>query len=105
MSAPTTMDPVRMRAEAGTITAALKLLAHPDRMLLLCTLSQREMCVGELEEALDLHQPSLSQQLGVLRNEGVVTTRKDGKQVYYKAADPAVTQVLGALYRTYCSKE
>lgn len=105
MTARTAMDPVRMRAEADRITSALRLLAHPDRMLLLCTLSQREMCVRELEDELDLHQPSLSQQLGVLRNEGVVATRKDGKHVYYKAADPALMQILAGLYRTYCSKE
>ena len=105
MTARTAMDPARMRAEADRISAALRLLAHPDRMLLLCNLSQREMCVSELEEELDLHQPSLSQQLGVLRNEGVVATRKEGKNVFYKVADPALMQILAALYRTYCPKE
>lgn len=105
MTARTAMDPARMRSEADRISAALRLLAHPDRMLLLCNLSQREMCVSELEEELDLHQPSLSQQLGVLRNEGVVATRREGKNVFYKVADPALMQVLAALYRTYCPKE
>jgi DNA-binding transcriptional ArsR family regulator len=105
MTRRTKMDPVRLRAEADRISAALKVLAHPDRMLLLCTLSQGEMCVQELEEELDLHQPSLSQQLGVLRTEGVVATRKEGKNVFYSVADPALMQILAALYRTYCSKE
>ncbi|MBK6006821.1 helix-turn-helix transcriptional regulator [Ramlibacter ginsenosidimutans] len=105
MTVRTTMDPARMRAEADRITAALRLLAHPDRMLLLCTLSQREMCVSELEEELDLHQPSLSQQLGVLRSEGVVAPRKDGKNVFYKVTDPTLMQILAALYRTFCPKE
>jgi DNA-binding transcriptional ArsR family regulator len=102
MTSRTAMDPARMRAQAERISAVMKLLAHPDRMLLLCFLSQREMCVSELEEALDLHQPSLSQQLGVLRNEGVVATRKEGKNVYYSVADPELMQVLTAVYRTYC---
>lgn len=105
MTSRTAMDPVRMRSSAERISGALRLLAHPDRMLLLCTLGQREMCVGELEEELDLHQPSLSQQLGVLRGEGVVATRKEGKNVYYSVADPQLMQVLKALYRTYCPKE
>jgi len=105
MTSRTAMDPARMRANAERISGVMKLLAHPDRMLLLCFLSQREMCVSELEEALDLHQPSLSQQLGVLRNEGVVATRKEGKNVYYSVADPELMQVLKAVYRTYCSKE
>jgi DNA-binding transcriptional ArsR family regulator len=105
MTRRTRMDPARLRAEADRISAALKVLAHPDRMLLLCTLTQGEMCVQELEEELDLHQPSLSQQLGVLRTEGVVATRREGKNVFYSVADPALMQVLAALYRTYCSKE
>lgn len=105
MTCRTRMDPARMRVNAERIGAVMKLLAHPDRMLLLCNLSQQEMCVGELEEALGLHQPSLSQQLGVLRNEGVVATRKEGKNVYYRVADPQLVQLLQAVYRTYCSKE
>jgi ArsR family transcriptional regulator len=98
------LDTERLRAQADRIAGALKLLTHPDRMLLLCKLSQREMCVGELEQELDFHQPSLSQQLGVLRTEGVVSTRREGKNVYYRLADPALMEILAALYRTYCLK-
>lgn len=98
-------DPARLRASADRITAVLKLLAHPDRLLLLCQLSRREMCVRELEEELDIHQPSLSQQLGVLRSEGAVATRKEGKHVFYSVADPTLLDILAALYRTYCPKE
>lgn len=105
MTTRTTMDPDRMRVEADRITSSLRLLSHRDRMLLLCSLGKSEKCVSELEEELDLHQPSLSQQLGVLRSEGVVATRKEGKNVFYKVADPALMQVLAALYRTCCSKE
>lgn len=102
---PVRLDPERLRAQASRIAGALKLLAHPDRMLLLCKLSQGEKCVSELEEQLDIHQPTLSQQLGVLRSEGVVATRREGKHIYYSVADPALMEVLAALYRTYCSKE
>ena len=55
-----------MRASASRTCGMLKTLANPDRLLLLCQISQGERCVGELEEALDIHQPTLSQQLGVL---------------------------------------
>lgn len=99
------LDPERLRAKADQIAAALKVLANPDRMLLLCQLSQREMCVGELESELDIHQPTLSQQLGVLRNEAAVATRKEGKNVFYSVSDPVLMEILTALYRTYCSKE
>lgn len=98
-------DPARLRANAEHVVGALKLLSHPDRLLLLCTLAQQEMCVGDLEEALDIRQPSLSQQLGVLRNDGAVTTRREGKNIFYSVADPALVEVLHVLYRIYCSKD
>ena len=99
------IDPDRLREAAGQAVGALKVLANEDRLLLLCQLSQGEMCVSELEEALGIRQPTLSQQLGVLRSEGVVDTRRDGKRIYYSVADPAVMQVLEVLYRLYCPKE
>lgn len=101
----TVIDPSRLRQAAGQAVGALKVLANEDRLLLLCQLSQGEMCVSDLEEALDIHQPTLSQQLGVLRTEGVVNTRRDGKYMYYSVADPKVLQVLEVLYRLYCPKE
>lgn len=99
------IEPDRLRRAAAQAVAALKVLANEDRLLLLCQLSQGPMCVGELEEALDIHQPTLSQQLGVLRTEGVVDTRRDGKFIYYSVADPQLMQLLETLYRTYCPKE
>jgi DNA-binding transcriptional ArsR family regulator len=100
----TVIDPALLRMAAGQAVGALKVLANEERLLLLCQLSQGEMCVSELEETLDIHQPTLSQQLGVLRTEGVVNTRREGKYVYYSVADPNVMQVLEVLYRVYCPK-
>jgi ArsR family transcriptional regulator len=94
-----------LREKADHISATLKLLANTDRMMLLCKLSEGEMCVGDLEEELDIRQPTLSQQLGVLRNEEVVATRREGKNVFYSISDPAVMKVIAALYRIYCPKE
>lgn len=94
-----------MRRAAGQAVAALKVLANEDRLLLMCQLSQTEMCVSELEEALDIRQPTLSQQLGVLRNEGVVSTRREGKRVYYRVSDPRLLEMLGLMYQLYCPKE
>lgn len=102
---PAKIDPARLRTAAGDAVAALKVLGNEDRLLLLCQLSQGEMCVGDIEEALDIRQPTLSQQLGVLRNEGVVATRRDGKRIFYSVADAKVMQVLAVLYQLYCPKE
>jgi DNA-binding transcriptional ArsR family regulator len=96
------MDSQRLRAAADTAVGTLKLLANPERLLLLCELSRREMCVGELEDELGIHQPTLSQQLGVLRTQGVVETRREGKNIYYRVSDPNVKDILKVLYQLYC---
>jgi len=101
----TAIDPAHLRLAAGEAVAVLKLLANEDRLLLLCKLSQGELCVADLEQALDIRQPTLSQQLGVLRTEGAVNARRDGKRMYYSVADPKLLQVLAFLYRLYCPKE
>lgn len=97
-----TLDPGLLRDAAALAVADLKILANPERLLLLCQLSQGERSVGELEALLGIHQPTLSQQLGVLRSEGVVATRRSGKQVFYSVARPQLLQVLAVLYAIYC---
>jgi DNA-binding transcriptional ArsR family regulator len=92
----------RVRAAAAQATAALRALANEDRLLLLCELSQGEKSVSELEQTLDIHQPTLSQQLGVLRAEGLVSTRREGKFIHYSVADRKALALLDALYRLYC---
>ncbi|WP_346839701.1 metalloregulator ArsR/SmtB family transcription factor [Microbulbifer sp. SAOS-129_SWC] len=94
----------RMRASAGEAALMLRSLGNPDRLMLLCQLSQEELCVGEIETRLDIRQPSLSQQLGVLRREGLVTTRRDGKNIYYRVADQRVLALLQTLYQLYCAE-
>lgn len=94
-----------MRKAAAKATGVLRSLAHEDRLLLLCQLSQGERSVGELEELLKLHQPSLSQQLGVLRAEKLVRTRREGKRIYYSIARPEVLELLETLYHLYCPND
>jgi len=80
----------------------LKVLAHESRLILLCLLSSRERSVSELEEILSLRQPTLSQQLARLRYDKLVTTRRDGKTIYYSLADQNVRDVLAVVYRIFC---
>ena len=93
-----------MHSSADDACRLMKVLSNRDRMMLLCQISQGEMCVGELEEVLDIHQPTLSQQLTVLRNEELVETRREGKQIYYSLSNHAVLEVMNVLYKNYCSK-
>jgi len=98
------IDAARMQNAARQATAALHALANENRLLLLCQLSQGEQSVAELEALLDIHQPTLSQQLGVLRAEGLVQTRRDGRRIYYSVADPKILTLLNTLYSLYCPK-
>ena len=82
----------------------LKSLSHPDRLLLLCQLTQGEFCVSELESLVGVGQPSLSQQLGILRKDELVTTRREGKQIYYSIASDDALAVLHLLYERFCAK-
>jgi len=100
----TELNMALIRSAAKEATAILRALANEDRLLLLCQLSQGEKSVGELEEMLDIRQPSLSQQLGVLRSDGLVDTRRDGKRIYYSVADPKVLTLLETMYGLYCPK-
>lgn len=96
------LDLGAMQAAARRACSMLKVLGNPDRLLLLCQLTQGEYCVSELEAMLGIQQPTLSQQLGVLREEGLVTTRREGKQIYYKIESPEATAVMQVLYQLYC---
>lgn len=93
-----------MRVAASEAANTLRAIANENRLLLLCQLSQGEKSVGELEDSLGILQPTLSQQLGVLRREGLVNTRRESTQIYYSVTDPKVLTILKALYELYCPK-
>ncbi|AJJ62313.1 bacterial regulatory, arsR family protein [Yersinia aldovae 670-83] len=94
-----------MRHAAGQACDVLRILANEDRLLLLCQLSQGEKAVGELEAALGIHQPTLSQQLGILRCDGLVNTRREGKRIFYSIADSKILTLLEVLYQLYCPQQ
>lgn len=80
----------------------LKALSHENRLLLLCLLAERERTVTELENLLSLRQPMVSQQLARLRLDQLVTTRRDGKAVYYSLANDDVRRVISVIYDIFC---
>lgn len=98
----TRLDIEQLRDNAGAAGQLLKALANPDRLLLLCQLSQGERNVSELEELLGIGQPTLSQQLAVLRREALVETRREGKQIHYRISSPAALAVINTLYQLFC---
>lgn len=102
-SSDPTIDLRTMQASAKKACALLKVLANPDRLLVMCRLSQDELSVGELEDQLGIRQPTLSQQLGVLRENGLVTARREGKNIFYSVASAQALAVMDVLYQQFCA--
>ena len=98
------MNPETLKASSQEAAKVMQLLSHPDRLLLLCQLTQGEYCVSELETLVGVGQPSLSQQLGILRKDELVATRREGKQIYYRIASDDALAVLQLLYERFCAK-
>lgn len=92
----------QMRRNSAQAGALLKTLGNPDRLLILCQINRGEICVGDLEATTGIGQPTLSQQLTVLRAQGMVKTRREGKRMFYSLASPAASAVLFTLYQIYC---
>ena len=93
----------RLSAAADEACRLMKALSNRDRLLLLCQLAQGEQSVGALEALVGVGQPTLSQQLAVLRDEGLVATRREGKHIHYRIASPQALAVLAVLYGQFCS--
>lgn len=93
----------QMAEKAREASEFLKALSHESRLLLLCVLAEGECSVGELEAILGERQSTVSQQLARLRLDRLVTTRREGKTIYYSLANDNVRTVLDALYSVFCS--
>lgn len=94
-----------LAARAAEVAGLLKTLAHPGRLMLVCTLVEGEFSVGALEDRLGLHQPSLSQQLTLLREAGIVETRREGKQIFYRLTAEKAARLVAALHAIFCAED
>ena len=99
-----TLELSEMQTSAGQACRLMKVLANADRLMILCQLSQGEKRVGELEELLGIVQPTLSQQLTVLRSEELVSTRREGKSIYYQLTSPKALAIMQVLYDQFCGR-
>lgn len=106
MEAPTdpaqVVDLKALKRRSTKAAAFLKGLANRERLLLMCSMVEGEQCVSDLETLCGITQPTLSQQLGVLRRRGMVKTRREGKRIFYSIKDPAAVSVLQTLHGIFC---
>ena len=93
-----------MALHAGEAAALLKALAHPARLLVLCQLVQGERTVGELQPATGLGASALSQHLAVLREDGLVTTRREAQSILYSLVPGPAQRILQTLHDVYCGE-
>lgn len=96
------IDLEALQRAASQASCLLKVLANRDRLLLLCQMTKGEYRVSDLEGLTGIKQPTLSQQLTVLREEEMVFTRREGKQIFYSIASKEALAVMQVLYQMYC---
>ena len=99
----TTADLEFMQQGAARAAALLRVVGNEHRLLVLCLLIERgEASVGTLLEQVELSQSALSQHLARMRDEGLVTFRRDAQTLYYRIADPAAEKLVAALKDIFC---
>lgn len=96
-------SPPALEARAEEVAALLASMANAKRLLVLCHLVKGECSVGDLAVVAGLNQSALSQHLGKMRLQGLVTTRREGQTIYYSLASREVRRVLETLYELYCA--
>lgn len=92
-----------MELTAAKVSALLKLLSHRDRLMALCHLAQGEMSAGDLADAVGKKAPAMSQQLAILRREGIVAARREGQTIYYSIDNDDAVTIMDFLYTRFCS--
>jgi len=98
----TQLDPELFENKAGKAAAMLRALSNDKRLMILCRLCAGERSVGELQKDFGLSQSAFSQHLAVLREQGLVTTRRESQTIYYSISDPAALRIIETLASIYC---
>ncbi|EGR0550312.1 helix-turn-helix transcriptional regulator [Vibrio cholerae] len=104
MPEPTTIkiEMDEMKKNAEEVAELLRVMAHPERLMVLCQLTQSEMGVGQLQQGSTLSQSAFSQHLTVLRKHGIIQARKESQQVFYSLADSRITALIQSLQNVFC---
>lgn len=103
MSSPTLSDLVDQTEQIEIAARALKAISHPLRLKILCIVGDQEVCVQDIVDAVGTSQSNISQHLAILRDKGVLTTRKDANRVYYRVADQRTLQLIVMMREVFCS--
>ena len=97
------MDFDAMQRNATDAVNLLKGLANESRLMIMCVLSEGELSVGQLNQRIQLSQSALSQHLAVLREQGLVQTRRESQTIYYRMSDSTAYNIIELLHEVYCA--
>ncbi|MFN7163746.1 MAG: metalloregulator ArsR/SmtB family transcription factor [Hyphomonas sp.] len=100
-----TLDPALFRERAGEAAKLLRTMSNEHRLMILCRLGEGEFSAGDLLAETTLSQSALSQHLAVLREDGLVATRRAGLNIFYRIADPSALKVIETLAAIFCPEE
>jgi len=95
-------DLIEKQEQIETAARALKAISHPLRLKILCVVGDQEVCVQDIVDAVGTTQSNISQHLAILRDKGVLQTRKDANRVYYRVADARTLQLIVLMREVFC---
>lgn len=95
----------QMHEHAADAAGLMKALGNEQRLLILCSLLEKPLAVGEINQHVDLSQSALSQHLALLRAAGLVETRREAQSIFYSLPSGPVTQVMALLQQIYCASD
>lgn len=96
------VDLISKKEHIETAARALKAISHPLRLKILCVVGDQEVCVQDIVDAVGTSQSNISQHLAILRDKGVLQTRKDANRVFYRVADHRTLQLIGMMREVFC---
>lgn len=102
MNSSAIVEMIDKKEHIETAARALKAISHPLRLKILCIVGAQEVCVQDIVEAVGTSQSNISQHLAILRDKGVLQTRKDANRVYYRVADQRTLQLVGMMREVFC---
>lgn len=95
-------DLIEQQEQIETAARALKAISHPLRLKILCVVGDQEVCVQDIVDAVGTSQSNISQHLAILRDKGVLQTRKDANRVFYRVADARTLQLIVMMREVFC---
>lgn len=84
---------------------SLKAMSHPLRLKILCTLADQELSVQEIVDAVGTSQSNISQHLAILRDKGIIGSRKNANRVFYRVADERILMLIDMMRQAFCPNE